>query len=168
MIIKDWFVQNTMKTLKKPINYRLKNSNHDVRKKIISINDDWVKITMKIFMSSRLLIETKIIVIMSSSFVTRLKKKKNRKTIFVVCFFRRFWFCKKRRKIEKQFSLFSSFQLCCFRLKKIKIKDQFLLIFLSIELRHRFRCRRYLSILSFDSLRNHLDRFFHQFLKILR
>jgi hypothetical protein len=38
-------------------------------------------------MSSRLLIETKIIVIMSSSFAVRLEEKKNRKTILVVFFF---------------------------------------------------------------------------------
>jgi uncharacterized protein (UPF0371 family) len=37
-------------------------------------------------MSSRLLIETRIIVIMSSSFAVRLEKKKNRRTIFVVFF----------------------------------------------------------------------------------
>jgi hypothetical protein len=38
-------------------------------------------------MSSRLLIETKIVVIMSSSLAVRLEKKKNRKIIFVVLFF---------------------------------------------------------------------------------
>ncbi len=40
MIIKNWFVYNAMKALKKIIDHWLKNSNRDVRKKIISINDD--------------------------------------------------------------------------------------------------------------------------------
>jgi hypothetical protein len=87
VVIKDWFIHDVMKTMIKVIDYRLKNSERKVRKKATSTNDDWAKITEKIFMSSRLLIETRIVVIMSSSFAVRLKEKKNRKITFVVFFF---------------------------------------------------------------------------------
>ncbi len=87
VVIKDWFIHDVMKTMIKIIDYRLKNSKRKVRKKTTSTNDDWAKIAKKVFMSSRLLIETRIVVIMSSSFVVRLKEKKNRKITFVVLFF---------------------------------------------------------------------------------
>ncbi len=87
VVIKNWSIHDVMKTMIKAIEYRLKNSEREMRKKIISINDDWIKMTTKVFISSRLLIETKIIVIMSSSFAVRLEEKKNRKTILVVFFF---------------------------------------------------------------------------------
>ncbi len=98
VVIKSWFIQDVMKIMSKSIEHRLKNSNRDVRKKTTSTKNDWVKITENVFMWSRLLIETKIIVIMSSSFVTRLKEKKNRKTIFVVFFFSKILILKKREK----------------------------------------------------------------------
>ncbi len=101
VVIKNWFIHEFMKIMNKAIDYRLKNSNKDVRKKTTSTNDDWDKITKNVFMSSRLLIETKIIVIMSCSFVTRLKKKKNRKTTFVVLFLSRILTLKHREKNRK-------------------------------------------------------------------
>jgi hypothetical protein len=83
-----------------------------------------------------------------------------------------FDFERKKEKSKNNFrcllSLFFFFQLCCHRLRRRKIKRQFLLISSSIELRRRLRCRRHLSILSLDSSRNHLDRFSHQFLEELR
>ncbi len=87
VVIKDWFIHDVMKTMIKVIDYRLKNSEREVRKKATSTNDDWAKIAEEVFMSSRLLIETRIVVIMSSSFAVRLEKKKNRKITFVVLFF---------------------------------------------------------------------------------
>jgi hypothetical protein len=57
--------------------------------------------TTKVFMSSRLLIETRIIVIMSSSSVVRLEKKKNRKTIFVVFFSSKILTLEKEKKNRK-------------------------------------------------------------------
>ncbi len=84
VVIKSWFIHDVMKTMIKAIYYRLKNSERKMLKKATSTNDDWVKIAKKVFISTRLLIETKIIVIMSSSFVVRLEKKKNRKMTFVV------------------------------------------------------------------------------------
>ncbi len=86
VVMKNWFIHDVMKTMIKAIDYRLKNSEREMRKKTTSTNDDWAKIAEEVFMSTRLLIETKIIVIMSSSFAVRLKKKKNRKTTFVVFF----------------------------------------------------------------------------------
>ncbi len=98
VVIKNWFIHDVMKTMIKTIDYRLKNLKRKVRKKTTSTNDDWVKITKKMFMSTRLLIETKIIVIMSSSFVARLKEKKNRKTTFVVFFFSTILTLKEKKK----------------------------------------------------------------------
>jgi hypothetical protein len=66
VVIKNWFIHDVMKIMSKTIEYRLKISDKDVRKKTTSTNDDWVKITKEMFMSSRLLIETEIVVIMSS------------------------------------------------------------------------------------------------------
>ncbi len=120
MIIKDWFVHDAMKALKKTIDHRLKNSNRDVRKKMISINDDWIKMTTKIFMSSRLLIETKIVVIMSSSFVTRLKEKRNRKTTFVVFFFSRILTLQEKKKNRKTIFVVFFFSIVLFLIKKKK------------------------------------------------
>jgi hypothetical protein len=97
-----------------------------VRKKTTSTNDDWTKITKEVFMSSRLLIETKIVVIMSSSFVVRLKEKKNRKIIFVVFFF--FENCDFKRKEEKSRNnsrCFLLFDDAVFDWKKKKSKNNF-------------------------------------------
>jgi hypothetical protein len=69
-----------------------------VRKKATSTNDDWTKIAKKVFMSSRLLIETRIIVIMSSSFAVRLEETKNRKITFVVFFFSRIVTSEEKKK----------------------------------------------------------------------
>ncbi len=66
--LRNWAVENAMKIMSKIIDYRLRNSERDVRKKAIPTNDDWVKITTEIFKSSCLLIVTRIVVIMSSSF----------------------------------------------------------------------------------------------------
>ncbi len=52
-------------------------------------------------MSTPLLIEMKIIVIMSSSFAARLEEKKNRKTIFVVLFFSTILTLVKKKKNRK-------------------------------------------------------------------
>jgi hypothetical protein len=168
VVIKSWFIHDAMKAMIKAIEYQLKNSKRKVRKKIISINDDWVKMTTKIFMSSRLLIETRIIVIMSSSFVVRLEKKKNRKTTFVVFFFSKILTLKEKKKNRKTIFvvLFSSIVLSS--IEKKKIRKQSLLIFFSIETRRRRHCHCHLSILNRDSSRNHLDRFLHQFSEILR
>jgi hypothetical protein len=120
VVIKSWSIHDVMKTMIKAIEYRLKNSKREMRKKIISINDDWIKVTTKIFMSSRLLIETKIIVIMSSSFAVRLKKKKNRKTIFVVLFSSIKLTLKEEKKNRKTFFvvLFSSMMMSSIEKKK--------------------------------------------------
>ncbi len=75
-VIKNWIIHDALKVMSKVIDYRLQNSNRSVRKKTISINDDCVKVAEEIFKSSRLLIDTSIIVIMSSSFVARLIEKK--------------------------------------------------------------------------------------------
>jgi hypothetical protein len=105
VVIKNWFIHDVMKAMIKAIDYRLKNSEREMRKKTTSTNDDWAKITKKIFMSTRLLIETKIIVIMSSSFVARLEKKKNRRTIFVVLFSSIVLFSIERKKNQKTISV---------------------------------------------------------------
>ncbi len=60
-------------------------------------------------MSSRLLIETRIVVIMSSSFAVRLKKKKNRKIIFVVFFFSMMLSSIEREKNQRAISVDLSF-----------------------------------------------------------
>ncbi len=52
-------------------------------------------------MSSRLLIETKIVVIMSSSLVVRLEKKQNRKIIFVIFFFSKIVISEEKKKNRK-------------------------------------------------------------------
>ncbi len=101
IVIKDWFIHDVMKTMIKVIDYRLKNSEREVRKKATSTNDDWAKIAKRIFISSRLLIETKIVVIMSSSFAVRLKKKKNRKITLVVFFFSMMLSSIERKKNQK-------------------------------------------------------------------
>ncbi len=139
-----------------------------MRKKIISINDDWIKMTTKIFMSSRLLIETKIIVIMSSSFAVRLEKKKNRKTIFVVFFSSMKLTLKEKKKNRKTIFVVFFFSMIMSSIKKKKIRKQSLLISSSIEFRRRRHCRRHLSILSRSSSRNHFDRFRRQFSEVLR
>jgi hypothetical protein len=120
IVIKNWFIHDVMKTMIKIIDYRLKNSERKVRKKATSTNDDWTKITKKIFMSSRLLIETKIVVIMSSSFAVRLKEKKNRKIIFVIFFFSKIVISKKEKKNRKIIFvvLFSSKMLFLIERKK--------------------------------------------------
>ncbi len=120
VVIKNWFIHDIMKAMIKAIEHWLKNSKKKVRKKIISINDDWVKMTTKIFMSLRLLIETRIIVIMSSSFAVRLKKKKNRRTIFVVLFFSKILTLKKKKKNRKTIFvvLFFSMMLTSIERKK--------------------------------------------------
>jgi hypothetical protein len=111
VVIKNWFIHDVMKIMSKAIEYRLKISDRDVWKKATSTNDDWIKITKEMFMSSRLLIETKIVVIMSSSSITRLEKK-NRKTIFVVFFF--FWnFDFKRRREKSKSDFRCSLSLSC-------------------------------------------------------
>ncbi len=56
-------------------------------------------------MSSRLLIETRIVVIMSSSFAVRLEKKKNRKIIFVVFFFSMMLFSIEKKKNQRAISV---------------------------------------------------------------
>ncbi len=168
VVIKSWFIHDVMKAMIKAIEYKLKNSERRVRKKIISINDDWVKMTTKIFMSSRLLIETRIIVIMSSSSAVRLEKKKNRKTTFVVFFFSKILTLKEKKKNRRTIFVVFFFSMMLSSIEKKKIKEQSLLIFLSIELRRRRHCHRHLSVLNRDSSRNHLDRFRHQFSKILR
>jgi hypothetical protein len=91
-----------MKILSKIIDYRLQNSSRSVRKEIISINNDWVKVTTEMFKSSRFLIDRKIVIIMSSSSETRLKeKKKNRKTSFVVLFFSKILMLTKKKKNQR-------------------------------------------------------------------
>jgi hypothetical protein len=101
VVIKDWFIDDVMKTIIKVIDCRLKNSEKRVRKKATPTNDDWAKIAKEVFMSSRLLIETKIIVIMSSSLVARSEKKKNRKTTFVVLFFSKILTLEEEKKNRK-------------------------------------------------------------------
>jgi hypothetical protein len=120
IVIKDWFIHDVMKTIIKVIDYWLKNSKKKMRKKATSTNDDWIKIAEKVFMSSRLLIETKIVVIMSSSFVVRLKKKKNREIIFVVFFFSRIVTSKEKKKNRKIILVvfFSSMMLFSIEKKK--------------------------------------------------
>ncbi len=98
VVIKSWFIHDVMKIMSKAIEYRLKISDRDVRKKATSTNDDWAKEAEEMFMSSRLLIETKIVVIMSSSSITRLEEKKNRKTIFVVFFSSKILTLKERKE----------------------------------------------------------------------
>jgi hypothetical protein len=120
VVIKDWFIDDVMKTMIKVIDCRLKNSERRVRKKATSTNDDWVKIAEEMFMSSRLLIETKIIVIMSSSLVARSEEKKNRKTIFVVLFFSKILTLEEKKKNRKTILvvLFSSVVLSSIEKKK--------------------------------------------------
>jgi hypothetical protein len=118
IVIKDWFIHDVMKTMIKIIDYRLKNSKRKVRKKATSTNDDWAKITKEIFMSSRLLIETKIVVIMSSSFVMRLKKKKNRKIIFVVFFFSKIVTSKEKKKNREIIFVVFIFSMMLFSIEK--------------------------------------------------
>ncbi len=120
VVIKSWFIHDTMKAMIKAIEHRLKNSERRVRKKITSINDDWVKVTTKVFMSSRLLIETKIIVIMSSSSAVRLEKKKNQKTTFVVFFSSRILTLEEKKKNRKTIFVvfFSSMMLSSIERKK--------------------------------------------------
>jgi hypothetical protein len=126
VVIKSSFIHDAMKAMIKAIEYRLKNSKRKMRKKIISINDDWVKMTTKVFMSSRLLIETRIIVIMSSSFAVRLKEKKNRKTIFVVLFFSRILTLEKKKKNRKTILVVFFFSIVLFSIeKKNKSKNNF-------------------------------------------
>jgi hypothetical protein len=105
---------------------------------------------------------------MSSSLAVRLKEKKNRKAILVVFFFSMKLTLEKEKKNRKIILVVFFFSMMMFSIKKKKIREQFLLIFLSIELRRRRHCHRYLSILSRNSSRNHLDRFCHQFSKVLR
>ncbi len=120
IVIKDWFIHDAMKIMIKIIDYRLKNSEKKMRKKTTSTNDDWTKITKKIFMSSRLLIETKIVIIMSSSLAVRLEEKKNRKIIFVVFFSSKIVTSKKEKKNRKVIFvvLFSSMMLSSIEKKK--------------------------------------------------
>jgi hypothetical protein len=40
IVIKNWSIHDAMKTMIKAIEYRLKNLKKEMRKKIISINDD--------------------------------------------------------------------------------------------------------------------------------
>ncbi len=120
VVIKSWFIHDIMKAMIKAIEHRLKNLKKEVRKKIISINDDWVKVTTKIFMSSRLLIETKIIVIMSSSSAVRLKEKKNWKTIFVVFFFSRILILKEEKKNRKTIFVVFFFSMMLTSIKRKK------------------------------------------------
>jgi hypothetical protein len=105
IVIKDWFIHDVMKTMIKIIDYQLKNSERKMRRKTTSTNDDWAKITEKVFMSSRLLIETKIVVIMSSSFVVRLEEKKNREITFVVLFSSMMLFSIEKKKNQKTISV---------------------------------------------------------------
>ncbi len=120
IVIKDWFIHDAMKTMIKIIDYRLKNSERRVRKKATSTNDDWAKITKKIFMSSRLLIETRIVIIMSSSFTVRLEKKKNRKIIFVVFFFSKIVISEEEKKNRKIIFVVFFFSMMLSSIKKKK------------------------------------------------
>ncbi len=88
--------------------------------------------TTKIFMSSRLLIETRIIVIMSSSFAVRLKKKKNRKIIFVVLFFSKILSLKEEKENRRTIFvvLFFSMKLI-WKEKKKNRKAIFVVLFFS-------------------------------------
>jgi hypothetical protein len=120
VVIKNWFIHDVMKTMIKAIDYRLKNSERRVRKKMTSTNDDWVKITEEMFLSTRLLIETRIIVIMSSSFVVRLKKKKNRKITFVVFFFSKILTLKEEKKNRKTIFVVFFFSMMLSSIEKKK------------------------------------------------
>ncbi len=131
VVIKDWFIHDAMKIMIKVIDYRLKNSEKRMRKKTISTNDNWAKITKKVFMSSRLLIERKIVVIMSSSFVVRLEEKKNRKIIFVVFFFSRIVTSEEEKKNRKIiFVIFFSSMMLSSIEKKTNQKTIFVDLFL--------------------------------------
>ncbi len=71
-------------------------------------------------MSSRLLIETKIIVIMSSSFVARSEKKKNRKTTFVVFFFSKILTLKEKKENRKKTFVILFFSIVLSSIEKKK------------------------------------------------
>jgi hypothetical protein len=76
--------------------------------------------TTKVFMSSRLLIETRIIVIMSSSLAVRLEEKKNRKTIFVVFFFSMKLTLKEEKKNRRTIFVVLFFSMMMFSIEKKK------------------------------------------------
>ncbi len=120
VVIKSWFIHDAMKAMIKAIEYKLKNSEREVRKKIISINDDWVKVTTKDFMSSRLLIETRIIIIMSSSSAVRLEEKKNRRTIFVVFFSSKVLTLEEKKKNRKAILVVFFFSMMLSSIEKKK------------------------------------------------
>jgi hypothetical protein len=120
VVMKNWFIHDVMKTMIKAIDYRLKNSEKRVRKKATSTNDDWAKIAEKMFMSTRLLIETRIIVIMSSSFAVRLEKKKNRKTTFVVFFFSTILTLVEKKKNQRTIFVVLFFSTMMFSIEKEK------------------------------------------------
>jgi hypothetical protein len=77
------------------------------------------------FMLTRLLIETRIIIIMSSLFVTRLKKKKNRKTVFVVFFFSKIVILKEQKKNRKIIFVVFFSSIVLFSIEKKKSKNNF-------------------------------------------
>jgi hypothetical protein len=71
-------------------------------------------------MSSRLLIETKIVVIMSSSLVVRLEKKKNRKIIFVVLFFSKIVISEREKKNREIIFVVFFFSMMLFSIERKK------------------------------------------------
>jgi hypothetical protein len=98
----------------------MKNSKRKMQKKN-DVDERWLNYkSKKMFILSRLLIKTRIIIIRLSSFVTRLKKKKNRKTTFVVSFFFENCDFKKSKKNRKKISFFFFFSIMLFSIKKKK------------------------------------------------
>ncbi len=75
--LKDWTIHDAMKTLIKAIDYRLNHSEREVQIESSFTNDDWAKIIVEKFISSRLIVSTSTMTIISSSLV-RKEKKKNR------------------------------------------------------------------------------------------
>ncbi len=119
--------------MRKIIDHQLKNSDRDVQKKITSINDDWAKITIEVFISSSLLIDTETAVTMSSFFDVCLKeKKKNRRSNFVVFFFSNVLLLKETKKNrESNLVVFFSSNILLLTKKKKNRKSNLVVFFLS-------------------------------------
>ncbi len=101
IIFKRWIIHDAMKTLIKIIDYRLSHSEWEMRIENSFTNNEWTKMIVEKFISSRLITSTSIMIIISSSLVKK-EKKKNRKIFFVVFFPVSFYHRSKReRKIEK-------------------------------------------------------------------
>jgi sulfur relay (sulfurtransferase) DsrC/TusE family protein len=86
IVFKKWIIHDAMKTLIKIINYRLSHSERKMRIENSLTNDDWAKVIVEKFISSRLIISTSIMTIISSTSV-REEKKKNRRIFLLVFFF---------------------------------------------------------------------------------